>query len=383
MTAFAVEAPPDVRALWRRVRLPAVVVLVLVVAAIVLAAVENSPPRQPLDPRDPSASGGRALAQLVRDRGVTLDQVASPAGIALDSGTTVFVPDPGSLLRDQLTALVQSTADVVVVGARPRELRALRVGDTSWTGYDGFPATTSPQCAVDETMVAGPIQFAGSSYLASPPVTGCYPVDGAAGLVVAARGSARTVVLGSPVTFSNDRLDEQGDAALALSLLTRRPHLVWVLPQPPTHAPADTPHRGLVDLLPPRVLWGALELVIAVVVLALWRARRLGPVVAEPLPVVVRATETVEGRARLLRAARARGSAAQALREASTARLRVLLGLGVDAPRPAVVDAVARHAGSPGASVEHLLYGAVPQDDAALLRLANDLDTLERSVRRP
>jgi hypothetical protein len=362
---------------------PLLVGVVLVAAAVVLAAIENSPPRRPLDPRDASAAGGRALAQLVRDRGVTVDEVASTRGVRRDASTTVFVPDPASLLRTQLTALAQSTADVVVIGARSRELHALRMADTTSTGYDGFATTTSPQCGVDEAMVAGPVRFAGTSYLASPPVTGCYPVDGAAGLVIRPRGGARTVVFGSPVTFSNDQLDEQGDAELALSLLTRRPHLVWVLPQPPTRAPADTPRRGLVHLLPSRVLWAALALVGAVVVLALWRARRLGPVVAEPLPVVVRATETVEGRARLLRSARARGTAAQALRDASVARLRDVLGVGLDAPRPAVVDAVARHAGNSGAAVDDLLYGAVPQDDAALLRLANDLDTLERSVRRP
>ena len=39
------------------------------------------------------------------------------------------------------------------------------------------------------------------------------------------------------------------------------------------------------------VVW---QLGVAVVLAAWWRARRLGPVVAEPLPVVVRAAETTE-----------------------------------------------------------------------------------------
>jgi hypothetical protein len=33
--------------------------------------------------------------------------------------------------------------------------------------------------------------------------------------------------------------------------------------------------------------------------------------------------------------------------------------------------------------VGSLLYGAAPADDAALVRLADDLDALEREVRRP
>jgi hypothetical protein len=118
------------------------------------------------------------------------------------------------------------------------------------------------------------------------------------------------------------------------------------------------------------------------VLVALWRGRRLGPVVVEPLPVVVRATETVEGRARLLRAARARGTAAAALREASVARLSDVLGAGTAASPPVVVDAVCRRTGRTSGEVEALLFGDAPGDDAGLVRLANDLDGLEESVRR-
>jgi hypothetical protein len=122
---------------------------------------------------------------------------------------------------------------------------------------------------------------------------------------------------------------------------------------------------------------------IAVLLFALWRARRLGPVVAEPLPVVVRAAETVEGRARLYRRSGARGQAAGALRAGVISRLRSQVGLP-RGPRPeAVVDAVSSRTGRPAPDVHRLLYGAAPPDDAALVRLADDLDALEREVRRP
>ena len=54
--------------------------------------------------------------------------------------------------------------------------------------------------------------------------------------------SGDTVVLGAPDILYNDRLDEQGNASLALQLLGSRPHLVWYLPSladasaPPTRA---------------------------------------------------------------------------------------------------------------------------------------------------
>ena len=122
---------------------------------------------------------------------------------------------------------------------------------------------------------------------------------------------------------------------------------------------------------------GRFALVLVVVVLALWRARRLGRVVPEPLPVVVRASETTEGRGRVYRAARARGTAADALRVAARARLSTRLGQ----PDQAGLLAVTAERSSRGAAaVEALLYGPDPSDDDALVRLADELDTLIREV---
>lgn len=38
------------------------------------------------------------------------------------------------------------------------------------------------------------------------------------------------MLLGSPGILHNDRLDQQGNASLALQLLGSRPHLLWYLP---------------------------------------------------------------------------------------------------------------------------------------------------------
>jgi hypothetical protein len=48
-----------------------------------------------------------------------------------------------------------------------------------------------------------------------------------------------------------------------------------------------------------------------------------------------------------------------------------------------VVDAVAARTRRAPPDVAALLYGAAPADDAALVRLADDLDALEREVSRP
>jgi hypothetical protein len=380
VTAAVVDAPLDLRLVWQRWRAPIGVVVFLVLAAALLAIVSGSSPSRPLDPADPSPDGGRALAQLVRDRGVDVVPVHDVDGSSVPMGSTVFLPDPTSLTRADLQLLAARTASLVVIAPTDRELQALDVVATLIPNA-GETGTVRARCGYPAAASAGAVQYDGETYAAPAAQQECYGNGVAAGLFVYDTGSREVVVLGSARTFSNDWLDNEGDAALGLGLLTRSDRLLWVVPRPPTQAPADNKPKGLLDLLPDRVLWAALQLVAAVVLLALWRARRIGPVVVEPLPVVVRATETVEGRARLLRAAHARETASAALRAATAERLRDRLGLAGDATAPAVVESVARHSGWRAADVEQVLYGPPPADDAALLRLSRELDRLDRAVR--
>jgi hypothetical protein len=377
MTADTIEAPLDLRAVWQRWRFPVIVIVLALAAAVALAAVENAPPQRPLDPRDASPVGARALAQLLQQRGVSVDAVASvPVDLA---ETTVFVPDPQSLTIAELAGLNASDADLVVVAPQGRELDALAL--------DARPAdqirerTVRPGCRLPAATIAGDIRFSGTTYDASTSLSACYATGSGVGLLSAPRRDHFIVAVGSARVWTNERLGDNGDAALALSLLSTNPRLVWLLPKPPTLSPSDRDHKGLFSLLPSRLLWALLQLIVVVLVLAAWRARRLGPVVGEALPVVVPAAETVRGRARLMRAARARGTAAGELRMATVRRLGEMLGLGPDAPRAAVVAAVAGRTGRGANDVDELLYGTDPPDDAALVTLATALDELEATTK--
>jgi hypothetical protein len=128
------------------------------------------------------------------------------------------------------------------------------------------------------------------------------------------------------------------------------------------------------------VHWVVWQLVVAVALLALWKGRRVGPLVAERLPVVVRASETVEGRGRLYRSRRTRDRAADALRQAALQRMQHRLGLSHDADPSAVVHTIAAHCASDAREVGHVLFGPAPQSDDELVRLARTLDTIERQV---
>jgi hypothetical protein len=157
---------------------------------------------------------------------------------------------------------------------------------------------------------------------------------------------------------------------------------VWLVPDPLDTSAAGEPSDPGGTVLPSWAGVVGLWALLVVVVAAVWRARRLGPLVAEELPVVVRATETTRGRGRLYRRTRSRGHAAAGLRAASAEVVARRLGVPRSADPTTLTEAVSRATGRPTRDVADLLYGPPPPDDGALVELARRLDTLESEVHR-
>jgi hypothetical protein len=380
---------PTTAQLWHAARGPVAVLLLVLLAGVVLATLGGGGARGYLDPRAADPSGSLAIASLLRDQGVTVDLVRSTAAVrdAAHPGDTLLVTSPDLLVDSQAQAVRDSGADLVLAGSRDPERFVPGVTFVGVSATENRP----PGCALPLAQRAGSAYAGALAYAVDGEAAGvsagsqveeCYSADGDPSMVHVRRADGSSVtVLGNPDLLTNDRLDEQGNASLALGLLGARDRLVWYLP-----TPGDVPtseQKSFYDLVPDAVWWAVVQLIVAVVLLGLWRARRLGPIVPEPLPVVVRSTETVEGRARLYRRSGARDKAAGALRAATLGRLRPVLGLPRASTPEMVTDAIAARSRRSTLEVSALLYGAAPTDDAALVALADDLDDLEREVRRP
>ena len=121
-------------------------------------------------------------------------------------------------------------------------------------------------------------------------------------------------------------------------------------------------------------------LLVAGVAAAIWRGRRFGPLVAERLPVTVRAAETTEGRARLYAHARDALHAADQLRIGTLGRLGRLLGLGPSRVRGEIADAAAARTGLDRGAVRGILIDELPHTDAELVALDQRLRALEEAV---
>lgn len=373
------------RRLARRLRLPALLGAVVLVTVAVIGAVQSSQAHGVLDPDSPDASGSRALRVLLGQQHVQVERVGTvDAAVAPgDPGTTVLVPFPDAVTRADLAALGRSAFRIVLVEPDDTALAAV-TADVTEVGTDppGQAAAVvarQPGCTAPIARLAGVVDLGGHRYRSTAGTT-CY--DGSLA-VSRTLGGAPLVVFGTAAPLTNARLGQEGNAALALAALgAGDPELPattvrWWLPPLPATGDGQV---GLLDVLPPWVGLAVLQLLLVGAVVVLWRARRLGPVVAEPLPVVVRAAETVEGRARLYRRVQARGPAAAALRGGVLARIVPRLGLDGSPPPSAVVATVAARTGRPEREVAELLYGAVPDTDPELVLLAGALEALEQAT---
>lgn len=360
----------------RRWRLPVLLGGCLLAAGVVVALLQPTPAGY-LDPGGTGPAGGHALTDLATARGQQVLRVSDPASASASPGALELVTSPQLLSAAQLARAAQFNGDILLVAPDAAALRAI-APEVSIAGIEPSTVVASPQCAAPLATASGDVVFDGvvlrTDNLAAQ---SCYPGDGGYSLVRYTDGNRTITVLGSGTPLTNGFLADRGDSALGLNLLATARKIVWIVP-PPTAVPAAPPgqQRSFFSLVPWPAYLIAIQLCIAALLAAAWRARRLGPLVAERLPVIVRATETVDGHGRLYQARRARDRAAGELRAATADRIARLTGGDTRA------EVIATRTGQAPQEVASLLHGPAPTTDDALVTLASDLDTLERKIRQ-
>jgi len=194
-----------------------------------------------------------------------------------------------------------------------------------------------------------------------------------------AAGRPPVTLLGDDSLISNGAILHADNAAIALRLFGQSDHLVWYVPSLADISAADASSRSIA---PAWFQPGLALATSAVVFLCLWRGRRLGPLVTEPLPVIVRAIETTESRGRMYRKSRDRTRALAVLQLATRRRLAAYLGLTASSSLRSVAAAAAAVSGRTYQDVLELLSSPAAYDDSSLLVRANTLAALEKEVRR-
>jgi hypothetical protein len=361
-----------------------VVAFLAVVVLVVLVTAGSQSGGTRLDPDNAAPVGTRAVVEVLRQQGVEVTTTSTVddtrAAITDKRDTTLFIYDAGLFLNDGQWRQAVRLADTVVVADASFDVLQAVAPELAQAG--SVSGAVDADCGLSAVQKAGTVSADGRGYRIvddNQGVTACLGSgDGVYSLVQLDRDGTRLIVLGASDALTNEHVIENGNAALALNLLGEHDSLVWYTPSL-DDVPGTVP-QDLGSLTPVWVTPALTLLLAAAIAAAFWRGRRFGPLVVENLPVTVRASETMLGRARLYQKSAARLRALDALRIGSVQRLAGLCGLPRTASVDDVVASIAGATGAPVAGIRRLLVDAEPASDAELVVLSDELLELERDV---
>lgn len=376
-----------------------------VVAVVVLLTLTSRPSGlDPLDPTNPKPAGGQAMAKVLAAKGVPVrivhgqdELLKAPVG----PGTTLVVSSSHELVKGNTRTMLKHARragsivllqpddvvlealglDLVVVGSDRRRDVFADCADPLLTGL--WLATDGALWYADPDDVDDPeINDGEAAALTDASEKGRCFNDDQGGYAVWNRPATTKRpalwLVGAGDVVANERVKKRDNAAIGLRLLGEHKNVVWYVPRA-SDAPADARTGAAAEL--PRALYPGLCLgLFSLLLLLLWRGRRLGRLVFEPLPVTVKAIETTIGRGRLYRKANDRDHAATVLRRATRARLAHALRLSPETTLDQMAAIVAARSGRGLDECRALLADAPVSDDSHLATLAQGLRTLEKEV---
>lgn len=293
----------------------------------------------PLDPRSDGPLGTSALVSLLQGLGADVelsvglpdsqDDVALLLADRLDedqtdevlawvrAGGTLVVTDPSSSLTPPTVGAVS-----------PLEPEDLDRGICTLEALDGVEVVDGGAAARYDTGLAD---------------ASCLGSRDFAFVVASAEGAGTVVAIGGAAFATNDRLAEEDNAVLAAGLLAPEARTTVRFVDPPL--PAGGGDKTLYELISDGVRRAGVQLGLAFVLYAAWRAIRFGRPVRETLPVEIAGSELVGATGRLLERGRSPGAAAEVLRERLRRALRARLGVTEQVDHEDLAQTVADRAG--------------------------------------
>ena len=318
---------------------------------------------EPVGIRNRHGDGARALAQVLGNHGVSVREVNADQAATVDDDTTLVVIFP-SRMSDSVAKAIETRTNVVYVGLEEQYdssspylggLRARR----DWES----PRVVTAGCQSEAATRAA--SLTSSAYTITGSAEGwvlCFSTtNDVYGYAEKIEDGRFRAIIPDSLRLRNRAITDEGNAALAINAIGRTPKVAWYSP-----TEKDTLGHGQDLSTEAPFLAPAFLLTIgACLIAAFARGRRLGPLTPENLPIEVPASETVIGKAR----------------SASASRIATAVGVAHTADRETLTRAIEQRGLLTSRSTA-LLWGPPPTSEKELVRLAHDLDALEKEIRQ-
>lgn len=324
----------------------------------------------PFDPRSTQPGGTAAFVEVLRELGADVEITSGvPAGER--DVAVVLVGGLEAAERDRLEGWVRAGGRLVLADPSSAVNPAAVRGSTAFDLFGSVPLAVACDDHPALQQLARVSSTTWTAMRAPDRATiSCLPMDEGMGLFATPLGDGELVVFGGRGAWTNDRLDEHHNAALAVALVQPAPGVRVSVVGPP---PPGAGERRLADLVPGRVRGALWQLAIAFGVLAWARSRRLGPPLEEGLPTRIRGSEMVAALGGLLERTGSRQTAALALQEDLARSIASLLGVPSTTPREALVELASARTGMSHEQLRNTLGDREIVDDRQLVALARSI----------
>lgn len=338
-----------------------VLVAALVLVTVLVGGAGTDGP--PLDPRSVNPDGARGIVDVLGDVG---------AAVELDRAVPDEQATSALMLQDRL-----STADRTALEDWVRRGGVLVVADpfsSLSARIDGLAADEidAGTCTIGALSDARSVTGGGRTFVGGD-AGQCFGSASRPFLSAEALGSGTVVSVGGPGMFTNEELGRADNAFVAVALLAPDPGAARITVVAPSQVEfGDGSFTGRV---PTNVRNGIVMLLASFLLYALFRMRRLGQVVREPLPVQIRGSELVLQAGVLSSRAGDPAGAAEVIRADAVDEWRSRLA-DPDLDATALVAILSETRGVDRSEAERALLAPVASDDA-LVETVTLLDQLK------